>query len=129
MALVVHHDLSQSDCQKTIDSTQFHTDAIVWTPTSVKWSVDAELVCMINSSVTAWDSNGGAPELPHVLTPNDAQHAYATNGPRWSSTELRVSSIGVWADVWSGSLCLCLEAEPCVAGAKPQGAIAALAAS
>jgi hypothetical protein len=59
--LFVHHDLDQSECSFTIDSTQFHNYAIDWEPTSITWYIDAHQVCTVNASVPYFDrTNGGA---------------------------------------------------------------------
>ena len=59
--LFVHHDLSQSECSFTIDSTQFHNYAIDWEPTSITWYIDAHPICTVNASIPYFNrTNGGA---------------------------------------------------------------------
>jgi hypothetical protein len=63
VSLFVHHDQSQSYCDKPLDSTQFHTYAIDWTPGSVTWYVDGNQVCTVNASISAWNSSNGGAQL------------------------------------------------------------------
>ncbi|MFI5938146.1 glycoside hydrolase family 16 protein [Actinoplanes sp. NPDC051494] len=63
VTLFVHHDLSQSSCDRTVDSTQFHNYAVDWSPSSVKWYVDGDLICTVNASITAWNSSNGGAQL------------------------------------------------------------------
>jgi hypothetical protein len=94
VSLFVHHNNGQTQCQKTVDSTQFHNYAIDWQPASVTWYVDGEQICTVNASINYFSSsNGGAqmdmfPQTGVLMRPArqdvDWIRMYATPSTVWS---------------------------------------------